>query len=511
MGYKENNDMQQKKYKEANLKMGEAFRSNSFTEIRSALKVRDADMNFKDPSREEMTPLMKLCYTEIGSKHRRELARLIIEQPKMDINTQDEKGRTALAHACILELDDLVRVFSEHIDIDPNIADDAGNTPLMYATRSGNISVVVALLNCFRKFGLEVDQANDLGETPLLEAAKNGDNNICRHLVTIGKADLTARDKVNYGTAQEYAMESGRCHTPDILMLSPVAQRKTKLRRAREARGKKILSDYVTETRHYNHQVSEIHMPLESCPKKDFGFFVVSKNGLSAEEMQAKRSLSFQVGRHLMERLTEKPDLEKREEQEMDEYLTMKVQSSSLPNLADLNHGYEKWKRGESPLSKSFPCGAPVEQCDYSRPRAWTTGNVILPPVKTTSTKPGSPRPATRISTSPKTIGHSSSPDSQRQRRTGVVSKYANTPCSGTPRSPTGGPRLTSPGTSPPRPMRKISLPSRLPCMPSGAKTTTPPSAPPPRQRKISAPSMLPKRMHKNPPNAIPSYIYKEW
>ncbi|XP_070535636.1 B-cell lymphoma 3 protein-like [Ptychodera flava] len=510
--------MQKNKSKEANYHMTEAFKSNSFTQMRTALKLSGVDLNYEDPKQENMIPIMKLCYTEITPKNRRELARQMIQEPRLDINSQDNQGKTALHHACSMEHEDLVRVFSEDIDIDPNIQDNEGNTPLMAATQTGNTSVVIAIINCFKKFGLKVDLANNLGVTPLLEAAKMGYNDISRVLVTMGHADLTIRDMVDYGTAEEYAMESGRCHTPDILILSPIAQKKTELRRAREARGRKILSDYTNSSR--STPLSTRCHPI-SDPRKDYGFFVVSRNGMNAEQIQCTRRVTFQMGRQVMQRLTEQPDAEETEEQEMNEYYEqLRQHAGSLPNLADLD---DTKRRMNNPLSKSLPGNEDVSF--EGRARAWTTGTVKLPPVNQSPCSRSPPNQSKLSSSPPRSGSLSTSPKSEtsRQRKVGVGSRHVvPTSPSSTPKSPPRSPRQGSPTA----PQRKISLPSRLPSMPP-SHTKSPPGSPTPtRHRKVSAPSMggsqgksqkssrnvrEVKSHVKHPPNAIPSYIYSEW
>ncbi|XP_077993576.1 uncharacterized protein LOC144447429 [Glandiceps talaboti] len=498
--------MQKDKTKDANYHLVEAFKSNSFTQMRTALKLTHVDVNYEDPKDENMSPMMKLCFTELTPKNRRELARQMIGNPHLDINSQDDNGKTALHHACYMEHEDLVRVFSEDIDIDPNIADDDGNTPLMVAARTGNTSVVIALINCFKKFGLRVDEPNNLGLTPLLEATKLGYTDMSRILVTMGKADLTVRDKVDYGTAEEYAMESGRCGTPDILILSPIAQKKTELRRARQARGRKLLSDYMSVTKCAPVSKST---PI-SDPRKDYGVFFVSRNGLNQEQMQCRNRMTFQMGRHIMHRLTEQPAAEEAEQDEMQKYFEqLRRHSNSLPNLAELST-YENDHRHDyvdPVLSKSLPSS----EC---RERAWTTGNVKLPPVRQSTCSPKLSN-STRLSTSsPSSL--TAETESSRQRRVGVVSRHSSPPSPSTPpKNPPKNPRQLSPTV----PRRKISLPSRLPSMPH----TTPQKSPPgsPRQRKVSAPSMVHRPQKglreirsthaKHPPNAIPSHVYSEW
>ena len=76
---------------------------------------------------------------------------------------QDGGGRTALAHACIAEKEDILSALASVPGCDPNITDNDGNTPLMYAVRSRHPTMVQSIIEAFRGHDLDVNCVNDKG------------------------------------------------------------------------------------------------------------------------------------------------------------------------------------------------------------------------------------------------------------------------------------------------------------------------------------------------------------
>lgn len=69
--------------------------------------------------------------------------------------------------------------------VDPNTADERGNTGLLIAVREGSFEVAAALLAAPR---IEVDKANAAGETPLMMAALRGHLDWANRLIARGAA-----------------------------------------------------------------------------------------------------------------------------------------------------------------------------------------------------------------------------------------------------------------------------------------------------------------------------------
>lgn len=87
----------------------------------------------------------------------------------------------------------------------PNMQDDAGNTPLMQAVDAGFADGVRRLISG----KANVNLANRSGETPLIRAVQKRDVNMVRLLVTNG-ADADRRDVIAGMSARDYAARDTR-------------------------------------------------------------------------------------------------------------------------------------------------------------------------------------------------------------------------------------------------------------------------------------------------------------
>lgn len=294
------------------LNLMNALKSHSFSRIRSAIKMPCVDFNHRDVDNHCRTPLMRVCaMSELSANARRDLVKLLLAKP-IDLNDTDSQGLSALAIACKCGNVGTVRLLSDEIDVDPNIADEEGNTPLIHACRSGKADVVTVLLMAFKKVGLRVDETNNNGMTALMEAARTGNSEVCRALVQEGQADVNIRDITSHCTAMDYAIESGRCSTPELLLLSPVAQRKLHARQHLEATGHRTLKDVI--------QVSNLQCPRSEWlkPTKLATSSKYQTYQLPTEVAEHANSMVFQVSKKL-QRLSEDVEGEVREEAEMEE------------------------------------------------------------------------------------------------------------------------------------------------------------------------------------------------
>lgn len=136
-------------------------------------------------------------------------------------------------------------------------------------------------------------------------AARQGFSDVCRVLVSQGHADVSLRSTSDNFTAKDYAIDHGRCHTPELLLLDSVAQRKVRAREARKAMGRSILNDFCPEIRLQRHGMTS-QSPFDNTAQK------LQNLPLSKEYIDQMNSIVFQVGR-TMERLAEDLDGEARE------------------------------------------------------------------------------------------------------------------------------------------------------------------------------------------------------
>ncbi|KAJ8384075.1 hypothetical protein AAFF_G00212070 [Aldrovandia affinis] len=88
------------------------------------------------------------------------------------VNRRDERGRTALSHACESGHLDAVRALVRN-SADPDVVDVWGNSALMYACVAGHASVVDFLVRAFKRLGgLQIDRQNKVGNSAV-EVAKH--------------------------------------------------------------------------------------------------------------------------------------------------------------------------------------------------------------------------------------------------------------------------------------------------------------------------------------------------
>lgn len=132
------------------------------------------DVNFLDE--QGLTPLMRAAQLpDEKSRTRHNLLKLLL-QYGANVNIVDQKGRHVLSRACIDEKDDIVRLLCNvaNQDVDLNLRDFEGNTPLMHSVRAGNAALVKFLVDELNKFQVDIDVRNHEDRTPYLEAKRLG-------------------------------------------------------------------------------------------------------------------------------------------------------------------------------------------------------------------------------------------------------------------------------------------------------------------------------------------------
>ena len=146
------------------------------------------DLNFVD--KQDLTPLMhaaqlpdEKCCT------RNNLLKLLLQHGSY-VNIVDKKGRHVLSKACIDDKEDIVRllVIVAKQDVDLNLRDDDGNTPVMHSVRTGNATLVKFIVSELNKFQVDIDVRNLEDRTPYLEAKRLGNEECATILLTEGNA-----------------------------------------------------------------------------------------------------------------------------------------------------------------------------------------------------------------------------------------------------------------------------------------------------------------------------------
>ena len=93
-------------------------------------------------------------------------------------------SQTGLSHACANGFMPILEILAQVSDVDVNMADNDGNTPLIFAACADHAEVVNFLLHNFRR--VRIDQTNHLGFTALMKAAINGRERAAKILIFAG-------------------------------------------------------------------------------------------------------------------------------------------------------------------------------------------------------------------------------------------------------------------------------------------------------------------------------------
>lgn len=150
----------------------------------------ESGVNVSFVDEEGLTPLMRAAQIpDEKSRTRHNLLKLLL-QYGANVNTVDEKGRHVLSRACIDEKEDIVRLLCNVAkqDVDLNLQDFDGNTPLMHCVRTGNAGLVKFLLEELNKFQVDIDVRNVEDRTPYLEAKRLGHEECAQILLREGNA-----------------------------------------------------------------------------------------------------------------------------------------------------------------------------------------------------------------------------------------------------------------------------------------------------------------------------------
>ncbi|KAH0552985.1 hypothetical protein GP486_006818 [Trichoglossum hirsutum] len=130
--------------------------------------------------------------------------------------SQNTGDRTPIHISIIEKHSQVTRVLLQHPQINVNVIDRYGGTPLLYAARLGDARLVKDLLGC----GAMIEQANPAGLRPLRVAAQGGHVEVVRALLAAHpKPDINARGS-DGATALEAAAIGGHDTVVELLLLA---------------------------------------------------------------------------------------------------------------------------------------------------------------------------------------------------------------------------------------------------------------------------------------------------
>jgi ankyrin repeat protein len=135
------------------------------------------------------------------------------------VNTKDRTTGEGALHIVVNRSDaTYLRVLLQQDDININLQDNRGNTPLILAAGRGWGEGVTILI----KYGANVNTQNSSGETPLIRAVQVHEIEIVRQLLAAG-ANPDRTDNVTGKSARDYAKDETRY--PQIAKLLADAQK----------------------------------------------------------------------------------------------------------------------------------------------------------------------------------------------------------------------------------------------------------------------------------------------
>ncbi|CAH1788204.1 unnamed protein product, partial [Owenia fusiformis] len=134
---------------------------------------------------------------------------------------------TGFSHACANGFLPVLELLVDVDDLEVNLPDKDGNTPLIFAAQAGHADIVSYLLHNYRR--VRIDQVNRTGFTALMKAAIQGRTR-CAQLLLWAGASAKLRDQGRGLCAVEWAKFCGRKVCSDAIM-DYVASKRSFLRR----------------------------------------------------------------------------------------------------------------------------------------------------------------------------------------------------------------------------------------------------------------------------------------
>ena len=131
------------------------------------------------------------------------IASLLLENKNVNVNIQDDEGLTPLMHAFHVGNKFLVSKLLENNNVDVNIQDENGRTALMYASDERNDFLVSKLLENNK---INVNIQDEKGRTALMYASRVENDFLVSKLLENNHVDVNIQDE-NGMTALMYAQE----------------------------------------------------------------------------------------------------------------------------------------------------------------------------------------------------------------------------------------------------------------------------------------------------------------
>jgi hypothetical protein len=142
------------------------------------------------------------------------LVRFLISTHKVDMDSKDYNGRTALSKAATYGQEVIVELLLNTENVEINSRDNIGHTALSLAVQQKHEHVVELLLNVY---GIDIDSLDNLGRTPFSYAAEFGLHGIAKLLLNTRSVNIESQDYLGR-TPLSYAAANGHYHLVEALL-----------------------------------------------------------------------------------------------------------------------------------------------------------------------------------------------------------------------------------------------------------------------------------------------------
>ena len=170
----------------------EAVSNGRSKQVRLLLK---AGVEVDKTDKEGKTALIHSCFLK-DNKARMTILKLLVYRGA-NLTKQDKQGRNVFSWACLLGCQDVLDFLLENprcVELEVNVTDRDGNSPLTLAVMSENLEVVKTVLQLMRDSFLavwEFNQANNAGICPLVQAFIQGNKKCTGILIKKGGATIS--------------------------------------------------------------------------------------------------------------------------------------------------------------------------------------------------------------------------------------------------------------------------------------------------------------------------------
>jgi ankyrin repeat protein len=161
---------------------------------------------FADPGHSRSFPKNFLGVHHVAYFGLTGIMQLLLKDPEVDPDLKDSYGRTPLSWAAENGHEAAVKLLvdTDKVDVDSKGA-SYSQTPLSRAAENGHEAVVKLLVNTGK---VDVDSKDSYSQTPLSRAAENGHEAVVKLLVNTGKVDVDSKDS-HSRTPLSWAAENG--------------------------------------------------------------------------------------------------------------------------------------------------------------------------------------------------------------------------------------------------------------------------------------------------------------